>query len=84
MLELLRLHPSRVSKLELEDEQTRTLRALVAQRRVLVDDKKRLANRLEALLKSYYPLVLELFPKGTVENDVEMTAFCKKFEGSTL
>ena len=65
MLELLRIHPDRVSKLELEDEQTRTLRTLVEQRRVLVDDKKRLANRLEALLKGYYPLVLELFPKMT-------------------
>ena len=65
MLELLRLHPDRVPKLKLEDEQTRTLRTLVEQRRVLVDDKKRLANRLEALLKSYYPLALELFPKIT-------------------
>ena len=24
------------------------------------------------------------YANGTVENDVEMTAFCKKFEGSTL
>lgn len=63
MLELLQLHPDRVPKWTPEDEKTRTLRVLVEQRRLLVDDRKRLGNRLTSLLKGYYPLVLELFPK---------------------
>lgn len=63
MLELLQLHPDRVPRWIPEDKQTRELGILVEQRRVLVNDRKRLGNRLTSLLKCYYPLVLELFPR---------------------
>lgn len=63
MLDLLQRHPERLAVWKPEDEQTRTLRILVEQRRVLVNDRKRLGNRLTDVLKGYFPQVLELFPK---------------------
>ncbi len=52
-----RLHPWRP-----DDERTRTLRLLVEHRRRLVGDRTRTSNRLTALLKCYFPQVLEWFP----------------------
>ncbi len=63
MLDLLLRHPEKVSAWKPETEQTRKLQYLVEARRKLVNDRKRLGNRLTALLKGYYPLILELFPK---------------------
>ena len=47
-----------------DDENTRLLAQLSQQRRKLVDGQTKLRLQLVALLKSYYPVVLELF--GTV------------------
>jgi transposase len=45
-----------------DDEKTRTLRYLVEHRRKLVGERTRLSNRLTALLKGYFPQILEWFP----------------------
>jgi len=45
-----------------DTEQTRCLRYLVEHRRRLVDDRTRISNRLTALLKCYFPQVLDWFP----------------------
>ena len=63
MLELLLKHRQRLRAWEPDTDDTRTLQFLVEGRRKLVNDRKRLGNRLTSLLKAYYPLVLELFPK---------------------
>ena len=63
MLEFLLKHPERLTPLQADTEETRTLQVLVEERRKLVNDRKLLGNRLTSLLKEYYPLVLELFPK---------------------
>lgn len=62
MLDFLQRHSERLSVWVLEDEKTRMLRILVEQRRVLVNERKRLGNRMTASLKSYFPEVLTLFP----------------------
>ena len=43
-----------------EDPHTRRLQHLVAHRRAVVDERTALTNRLQALLKQYYPQALEL------------------------
>ena len=43
-----------------EDRRTRWLQQLVAHRRAVVDERTALTNRLQALLKQYYPQALEL------------------------
>ena len=63
MFEILEKHSDRIACLKLDTEKTRTLQFLVEKRRILVNDRKRLGNRLTSLLKEYYPLILELFPK---------------------
>jgi transposase len=45
-----------------DDELTRRLQHLVEHRRKLVGERTRLSNRLTALLKSYFPQVLQWFP----------------------
>ena len=62
MLEILKKHSDRLECLRLDSDETRMLQILVEKRRGLVEDKKRLGNRLTSLLKEYYPLVLKLFP----------------------
>lgn len=62
MLDFLQRHSERLSVWVLEDDKTRMLRILVEQRRVLVNERKRLGNRMTALLKGYFPEVLTLFP----------------------
>ena len=44
------------------DEKIRTLRYLVKHRRKLVGERTRLSDRLTALLKGYFPQVLNWFP----------------------
>ncbi|MCB0331535.1 MAG: IS110 family transposase [Bdellovibrionales bacterium] len=63
MLEILERHPERLSVWRPQDPKTRELQILVEQRRTLVNDRKRVGNRLTSLLKGYFPLVLQLFPK---------------------
>lgn len=60
-LELMQRYPHRFTPLKLQSVAMRTLSFLVEQRRLLVDDKKRLVNRLGNTLKQYYPQVLEWF-----------------------
>jgi len=61
LLELLRTHRDRLRPLEPDTVPTRTLHFLVEQRRKLVDEKTRQANRLTALLKLYFPQPLGWF-----------------------
>ncbi len=60
LLELVRVHRSKLRKLEPQDEKTRTLSALVELRRDQVNRRAQVINQLIALLKSYYPQALEL------------------------
>jgi transposase len=60
-LELMRLYPHRFAPLKPQSVPMRTLGFLVEQRRLLVDDKKRLVNRLGNTLKQYYPQALAWF-----------------------
>lgn len=62
LAELLLHHREHLRAWQPDSQQTRTLRYLVEHRRRLVDDRTRLSNRLTALLKLYFPQVLEWFP----------------------
>ncbi len=62
LAELLFHHREHLRAWQPDAEQTRTLRYLVEHRRRLVDDRTRISNRLTALLKLYFPQVLEWFP----------------------
>ena len=55
-------HRDRLQAWRPEDEKTRTLGYLVEHRRRLIGDRTRLNNRMRALLKNYYPQVLQWFP----------------------
>jgi transposase len=61
LLDLLQHHRQRLQAWRPDDEQTRTLRFLVEHRRRLINDRTRISNRLTALLKSYFPQVLDWF-----------------------
>jgi transposase len=58
LLDLLRKHPERLQRLELDTPATRELQQLVEQRRRLVDEHTRQSNRLTEQLKMYYPQIL--------------------------
>lgn len=62
LAELLVHHRGRLKPWLPDSEQTRTLQLLVEHRRRLVGDQTRTSNRLTALLKGYFPQVLEWFP----------------------
>jgi transposase len=62
MVELLIHHRERLRAWTPDDERTRTLQLLVEHRRRLVGDQTRISNRLTALLKGYFPQVLQWFP----------------------
>jgi transposase len=62
LLDLLQHHRERLRPWHPDNEQTRTLQLLVQQRRRLINDRTRISNRLTALLKSYFPQILEWFP----------------------
>lgn len=62
LAELLLHHRERLRAWQPDSEQTRRLRLLVEHRRRLVSDRTRISNRLTALLKCYFPQVLEWFP----------------------
>jgi transposase len=61
LLDLLEHHRDRLRVWRPDDEKTRTLSLLMEQRRRLVNDRTRLSNRLTALLKGYFPQVLDWF-----------------------
>lgn len=62
LVELLIHHRERLKAWTPDDERTRTLQLLVEHRRRLVGDQTRISNRLTALLKGYFPQVLQWFP----------------------
>jgi transposase len=61
LVELLLHHRDRLKAWLPEDEKTRELQYLVEHRRRLVGDRTRTSNRMTALLKLYFPQVLEWF-----------------------
>jgi transposase len=69
-VDLLVRHPERFHPLKPQSVEIRMLSYLVEQRRVLVDDRVRITNRLRAALKQYYPQVLEWF------DDIDTPMFC--------
>ena len=60
LAELLLTHIARLKPWEPEDPQTRLLQQLVAHRRAVIDERTGLTNRLQALLKQYFPQALDL------------------------
>jgi len=65
LVELLAHHRDRLKAWLPDDERTRTLQLMVEHRRRLVGDQTRISNRLTALLKGYFPQVLQWFPELT-------------------
>ena len=63
--ELIMKHSERLKPWQPDDDQTRTLRYLVEQRRRLIGDRTRISNRMTSLLKCYFPQVLTWFPELT-------------------
>jgi transposase len=60
--ELLIHHRDRLSPWLPDDVKTRELQFLVEHRRRLVGDRTRFSNRITALLKAYFPQILQWFP----------------------
>jgi transposase len=60
-LDLILRHPERFKPLQPQSVAMRTLASLVEHRRTLVDDRKRITNRLRCALKQYYPQTLDWF-----------------------
>lgn len=61
LVELLLHHRKRLKAWLPDDERTRELQLLVEHRRRLVGDRTRTSNRLTALLKGYFPQILQWF-----------------------
>jgi transposase len=57
--QFLALHQGQLRAWKAEDAATRRLRWLLENRETLVDERTRLAHRLKAVLKSYYPQALD-------------------------
>jgi transposase len=60
LAELLLTHHDKLKPWQPDDCQTRQLQQLVSHRRAVVDERTGLSNRLQALLKQYFPQALEL------------------------
>jgi transposase len=60
LAELLFTHHDKLKAWQPDDAQTRLLQQLVSHRRAVVDERTGLTNRLQALLKQYFPQALEL------------------------
>jgi len=69
-LDLILRHPERFTPLQPQSVEMRTLATLVEQRRRLVDDRKRITNRLRDALKQYYPQTLDWFEQ------IDTVLFC--------
>lgn len=68
--ELVIHHRERLKAWQPEDAKTRTLQYLVEHRRRVVGDRTRISNRMTALLKLYFPHVLQWF------DDIRTTLVC--------
>ena len=66
-LDMMLNYPKKITPLKPSSEKTRTLALLVEQRRLLVDDKRRHANRIINALKQYYTQPLEWFSHRDTE-----------------
>jgi transposase len=60
LAELLQAHHQQLKAWAPEDSQTRAVQQLVFHRRAVVDERTALTNRLQALLKQYFPQALTL------------------------
>lgn len=60
LAELLLAHAHKLKRWQPEDSQTRLLQQLVTHRRAVIDERTGLTNRLQALLKQYFPQALRL------------------------
>jgi transposase len=60
LAELLLTHHGKLKPWQPDDSQTRQLQQLVSHRRAVVDERTGLTNRLQALLKQYFPQALDL------------------------
>jgi transposase len=60
LAELLLSHHDKLKAWQPDDAPTRLLQQLVSHRRAVVDERTGLTNRLQALLKQYFPQALEL------------------------
>jgi transposase len=60
LADLLATHPQKLKPWRPQDSQTRLLQQLVVHRRAVVNERTALTNRLQALLKVYFPQALEL------------------------
>jgi hypothetical protein len=69
-VELLLVHPEKLRSLQPQSVAMRTLEQLVEQRRMLVDEVRRITNRLSSALKEYFPQVLDWF------KDKDTLVFC--------
>ena len=63
ILELLEEHHKKLSPWHPEPKDIRLLQRLAEQRTKLVQDLKRIGNRITSTVKEYYPVILELFPR---------------------
>jgi transposase len=70
LLELLLHHRDHLKAWRPDNAKTRTLQYLVEHRRRLVHDRTRLSHRMTALLKAYFPQVLQWF------DDIRTTLVC--------
>lgn len=70
LVELLQKHGDKIPAWQPEHPAMRALRQWVESRRMLVQEKVRLTNRITAALKNYYPQVLEWF------EDKDTQVFC--------
>lgn len=70
LVELLQKHGDKIPAWQPEHPAMRALRQWVESRRMLVQEKVRLTNRITAALKNYYPQVLECF------EDKDTQVFC--------
>jgi transposase len=60
LAELLLSHPDKLTPWAPDDPATRRLQHLIVHRRAVVDERTGLTNRLQALLKQYFPQALDL------------------------
>ena len=70
LAEIVSTHRERLRVWQPDDVKTRSLQHLVEHRRKLIGERTRISNRLTALLKGYFPQVLEWFP------DLRTTLVC--------
>lgn len=70
LVELLQKHGDKIPAWQPESREMRALRQWVESRRMLIQEKVRLTNRLTAALKNYYPQVLDWF------EDKDTQVFC--------